>query len=87
MKKRARKISRSRTHKRKNHLDKFFLLNWKKTISIIGLWVLAIFVHISIFNFYMIQEPISFLISILVIPAYLVASIVYTLDFHRRKGK
>ena len=69
--------------KRKNHLDRFFLLNWKKSVAIVALWILSIFTHTTIFNFYMIQEPISFMIAILVIPAYLIASIVYTLDFHR----
>ena len=74
-----------RKPRRMKHLDAFFLLNWKKTILIVAVWILAVFIHTAIFNLYMIQEWISFLISILVIPAYLVTSIVYTLDFHRRK--
>ena len=86
MKKRHKKSAR-KSGKRKTHLDRFFLLNWRKSISIVAIWILSIFIHTAIFNLYMIQEPISFLISILVIPAYLVASIVYTLDFHRKKRK
>ncbi|MBI2042833.1 hypothetical protein HYT25_00400 [Candidatus Pacearchaeota archaeon] len=84
MKRKARRRTK-RIHKRKNHLDRFFLLNWKKSILIVALWILSIFIHTTIFNFYMIQEPISFMISILVIPSYLIVSIIYTLDFHRRR--
>ncbi|MEK6819765.1 MAG: hypothetical protein AABY03_01030 [Nanoarchaeota archaeon] len=85
MKRKARRKSRGRSYRRTKHLDVFFLLNWKKSISIVGLWALAVFLHNMVYGLAGFEEPFFFLIAVFVIPAYLIASIVYTLDFHRRK--
>lgn len=83
----SRKISKGTKFRRTKHLDAFFLLNWKKSISIIGLWVLSVVAHNMVYGLSGFEEPVFFLIAVLVIPAYLIASIIYTLDFHRRKRR
>ena len=73
MKKRVKKRVARKMRRRKNHLDKFFLLNGHKSVSIVALWILSVLIHTAIFNFYLFQEPISFIFAILVIPAYFIA--------------
>ena len=85
MKRKVKRKSRGKKFRRTKHLDAFFLLNWRKSISIVGLWILAVVLHNAVYGLAGFEEPFFFLIAVLVIPAYLIASIVYTLDFHRGK--
>ena len=78
MKKRAKRKSKS-------GFGKFFLLDWKRAIGVIALWIFAIAAHNAIFGFYMIEEPFFFTLAVIAIPAYLIISIIYTLILCKHK--
>jgi len=78
MKKRARRKSKS-------SFGKFFLLDEERAIGVIVLWIFAAVSHSAIFGFYSINEPFFFALSIFVIPAYLISSIIYTLILCKHK--
>ena len=74
------------TRKTKSKFDKFFLLNGKKVLVIIGAFFLFVILHnlfyalseISGINFGFF-EALFFLIAIPIIPLYLIFSLIYTL--------
>ena len=70
---------------RNSNLRKFFLLDWKRAIGVVALWIFAVVAHNAIFGFYMIEEPFFFTLAVIIIPAYLIASIIYTLLLCKHK--
>ena len=72
--------------KRKNKFDKWFFLNWRKLLIIIGMWFLAVILHNLISAIFGIEEALFFIIAVFVIPVYFIALIIYTLvKFIRRR--
>ena len=65
--------------------EKYFLLNWKKVLVIIAAWFLAVILHNMTYAFFMyflkieLEEPVFFMLAIIVIPLYFIISIVYTI--------
>ena len=76
---------RMKNRRRKSNLAKFFLLDEERTIGAIVLWIFAVVAHNAIFGFYMIEEPFFFTLAVIIIPAYLIASIIYTLLLCKHK--
>jgi len=69
---------KKRARKEKNSYMSVFLLSWKKVYLVIILWIACAVLHnvISDFGF---EEPIFFVLSVLVIPIFLIFSGVYSL--------
>lgn len=74
----------------KNKFDKYLLLNWKKFLLIIIAWFVAVILHNFVYglgiyfggeNFWgpAGDEPLFFIIAIIIIPTYFIVSIIYTL--------
>ncbi len=78
-------MAKKRAVRKRLNLGKFFLLDWKKSVGIVALWIFSAIAHNAIFGFYMIEEPFFFTLAVVVIPAYLVASIIYTLLLCKHK--
>jgi len=74
------------------NLKKIFLLSWKRTAILIIIWMVAVFFHNIISSFFIeilnldFEEPVFFLIAIIIIPVYFIISFIYTL-FKRVKKK
>jgi hypothetical protein len=80
--------------KRKNKLAEFFTLSWKKTAIVLMIWIGAVFFHNMIYAFIVgvlkieiIDEPFFFIIAVIIIPAYFIISIIYTLIKKLRRRK
>ncbi|TEB06033.1 hypothetical protein Psch_03075 [Pelotomaculum schinkii] len=65
--------------------DKYLLLTFKRLLWIIGAWIAAVFLHNAIYAlFYSFfsetngDEPVFFIIAVVVIPLYFVISLIYT---------
>lgn len=63
----------------KMNLEKYFLLNWKKIITIIIAWILAVILHNAVYAIFNIEEAVFFLLAVIVIPLYFIISVVYTI--------
>ena len=70
----ARKKSES-----KNKAKKYFFLSGKKLLFIILAWVVSVVLHNAFYALFGIEEAVFFLIAVIVIPLYLIISVVYTL--------
>lgn len=75
------------------NLEKYFLLNWKKTLIIVIAWLLAVILHnvtYAIFYDFFIStggdEPVFFIIAVIIIPVYFITSVGYT-TYHYLKKK
>lgn len=68
---------------RKNKLDKFFLLDLKKTIALLVFWFVIVILHNFIFTFFGIEEKIFFTLAIIVLPFYFIICFLYSI-FERR---
>ncbi len=75
------------------NLEKYFLLNWKKVLIIIIAWILAVILHnltyALFYDFFSStggDEPVFFIIAVIIIPLYFIISIVYTIT-HKLKKK
>ncbi len=65
--------------------DKFFLLSWKRILIIICAWILSFILHNVIYGLFKeffsranADEPVFFLLAVIVIPLYFIISLVYT---------
>ena len=87
MKKWRKTGSKKSDAKKSTIFEKLFLLNWKRDLEVILLWVFSVAFHSAIFRIYMVEETFFFIMAVFAIPAYLVVAIIYTLDFHRRRMK
>ena len=65
-------------------VDKLLLLTWKKLLLIPGAWLLCVILHNAIYGLLQSffepgwDEPVFFLLAVVVIPIYTVACLVYT---------
>jgi len=66
-------------------LEKYFLLNWKKVLIIVVAWFLAVILHNMIYAFIMyffkvdFEEPVFFILAVIIIPLYFITAIIYTI--------
>jgi len=76
--------------KKKNNFDKYLLLDWKRLLIFVGAWFLAVILHNVIYalgiyffgeNFWGVggDEPLFFIIAIIIIPVYFIISVIYNL--------
>ena len=71
---------------------KFFLLSWKKIAILLGIWIMAVFFHNMISSFFIeflridFEEPVFFVIAVILIPVYFIISFIYTI-FKKVKKK
>lgn len=75
------------------NLEKYFLLSWKKVLIIIAAWILSVILHnlvyALLYNFFSStegDEPVFFIIAVIIIPLYFIISVVYTI-FHKLRKK
>ena len=78
-------------------LKNFFLLSWKKTAIALMLFIVFVFFHNMIYGLFIVlfgedfwgngDEPIFFILAVIVIPLYFIISISYTLFVKMRGGK
>ena len=62
--------------KKRNKFDK---LSWKKFGIIIASWFVAVILHNLVYALLKIDEALFFIIAIIIIPAYFIISLVYSL--------
>ena len=77
-----RKSKRNRVKRAKikrTWLERFFYLDLKKFFAVLVLWFLSLILHNLVFEFYGIEEPVFFLIAVVILPIYIIKSIIYTL--------
>lgn len=74
------------------NLEKYLLLNWKKVLIIIIAWILSVILHnLTYAMFYQHfsktggDEPVFFIIAVIIIPLYFIISVVYTLTNKLKK--
>lgn len=66
-------------------MDKWLLLNWRRMLYVAIAWVLAVVIHNVIYGLTQRfwgaggDEPFFFLLAVVVIPAYLIVAVVYTI--------
>jgi len=66
-------------------LSDFFTITWKKTAIALMIWIAAVFFHNMVYAFFVgvlgieFEEPVLFLIAVVVIPLYFLISIIYSL--------
>ncbi len=81
-----REISNERESHKPNRikhlLNKMFLLNTRRVLIILAIWAFSVIVHIIINLIFKIDEKIFFLISGIILPFYLLISILF---FTRRR--
>jgi len=80
--------------KRKNKLDRFFLLSGKRIFIIMISWFVAVLLHNLIyglfhtyFDMHVGDEPFFFIIAVIVIPIYFIIGIIYSLVWMIRNKK
>jgi len=74
--------------KKKNKLsklNKYFLLNFKKILFIIGGWIIAVVLHNLIFAIFRFEDAFFFILAVIIIPLYFLSSLIYTLVTYLRK--
>lgn len=76
---RKNKDKKNKKSEKINKFDKYFFLNWKKFLLILGLWFLVVLFHnffSALFNF---EEGFFFITAVIVIPSYFIATAIYTI--------
>jgi hypothetical protein len=64
----------------------FFVLNLRKTVIIIAIWIVVIFFHNLLIRFFKIEELFSFFIAVVLIPVYFIISFIYTVFINKKAG-
>jgi hypothetical protein len=65
--------------KRENKFDMLFLFTGKKLIYIFLSFVVAVIIHNFFYALFGFEEAVFFIIAVIVIPIYLITSLIYTL--------
>ena len=73
--------------KRKNNFDKWFLLSWRKAWIIVVVGFVSIVLHNFWYPIFGFEEAVFFILVVLVIPAYFIITVVYTLIRKLKKKK
>lgn len=66
-------------------LERYFLLNWKKVLIIIGSWVLAVLLHNLLSALLGLEEAFFFIVAVFIIPIYVLFSVIYTIVYYVKK--
>jgi uncharacterized membrane protein YhdT len=61
------------------NLEKYLLLNCKNVLIIIMAWFVAFILHNAIYAIFNFEEPVFFLLAVIVIPLYFIVSVSYTI--------
>lgn len=83
--KRAKKIESHKSSKIKHLLNKLFLLNTKRILIILAIWILSVIAHNIINLTFEIEEKVFFLVSSIFLPSYLLVSILFFTRTHRKE--
>lgn len=67
------------------NLKKYFLLNWKKTWIIVISWFILVMLHNLISALFSCEEAFFFILAGVIMPVYIIISIVYSLVYIVRK--
>ena len=70
--------------KRVSNPKGFFMLTWKKFIITLIIWLVVVLLHNFISGMFQYEETIFFIIAIVLIPAYLVIAVLYSVIKKRR---
>ncbi len=62
-------------------MKKLFLLSLKKFIWLIVIWIVSVLLHNFVSALLGIEEPVFFLIAVIVIPLYFIISLIYSLVY------
>lgn len=74
--------------KRQRKLDKLFLFSWKKLGISIVVGFVSIMLHNLIYALFNFEEPLFFIIAVIIVPLYFVILIIYNLiNIIKRKRK
>ncbi|MEN7981834.1 MAG: hypothetical protein ABFQ65_00100 [Nanoarchaeota archaeon] len=65
--------------RRKNKLDKYLLLNWKRILVLIALWFVVVILHNFIGAIFGFEEALFFIIAVIIIPIYFIIAGSYSL--------
>jgi hypothetical protein len=68
-----------RKSKSKNNFEKLFLLSWKKIWIIVVVGFVSIMLHNAFYALFGFEEFVFFLIVVVILPIYLIISIIYSL--------
>jgi len=60
-------------------IGKLFKLTWKKLWILIVSGFIAIMLHNAFYAIFNIEEPVFFLIAVIIIPFYFIISLIYTI--------
>ncbi len=71
--------------KKKNKLDKYFLLSWRKAWIIVVGGFVSILLHNFISALFGVEEAFFFILVVFVLPIYFLISVVYSLVKWARK--
>ena len=69
----------------KHLLNKLFLLNTKRILVILAIWTLSVITHNIINLVFEIEERIFFFISGIILPFYLLVSILFFMRSHKER--
>jgi len=68
-------------------LNEIFLIKWKKILTVIVAWAVAVLLHELIKYYFNEQEPFMFIIAVVIIPIYLVICLFYSIYHYQGKLK
>jgi uncharacterized membrane protein YhdT len=66
-------------------LEKILKLNLRRLALIAVIWIVFVVLHNIISGLLNIEEPVFFTIAVIVIPVYLIISLIYTAFFKKKK--
>ena len=68
-------------------LKDLFLFSWKKLLMIIVLWIVSVLLHNFLSALIGIEEPVFFLIAVIVLPIYFLIIIIYSIIYKLKSRK
>ncbi len=77
------KIKKHQPGRIRHFFNKLFLLNTKRVLIILGVWILSVIARDIVGGFYESGERIFFFISGIIIPFYLLVAIFYFIRTHK----
>jgi uncharacterized membrane protein YhdT len=61
------------------------MLTWKKTTILLVIWIISTFFHNLVSGLLGVEEPVFFIVSVIIIPLYFALSAIYTLMIKIKK--
>ena len=68
------------------NLEKILNLNLRRLAFIAVIWMICVVLHNIISGLLNIEEPVFFILAVIVIPIYLIISLIYSAFFKKKKG-